>query len=324
MNLNCRLMPPAQVLNINYHYCAPTGHALPGFKGVTPEMLDRQLASVSAKCRSFRLIDLPLRQSAEADGTGCLISFDDGMRDVMEYALPIVRRYGLPVLLFCCALPYEEGRVLNVQKSHLLQGRWGWLGFREKCLAALADDPEGDAREDAGVLGLDRMYRYDDGETAAFKRLLNVELPYPVVNRVLDRLFEAEFGPQQEAVKALYMPLDEIRRCADAGIGIGLHSYSHCMLSRLSGDAQAAEMDGSLALFRDELGLEIDTLSYPYGINGSWNADTKELAAQRGLRTGYTLGRMVYKFETHPDPMEIPRFDVNDVFASDGSVKIQL
>lgn len=315
---------PEQVLNVNYHYCAPIEHARPGFKGVTPEILDRQLASLSRRCRSFRLVDLPLRQGRDTEGTGCLISFDDGMRDVVKHALSVVWRYRLPSLIFCCARPYIEGRVLNVQKSHLLHGRWGWFGFREKFMAALADDSGRDVREDATVLGLDRMYRYDDAETAAFKRLLNVELPYPVVDRVLDRLFEAEFGSQQEAVKQLYMSMDEIRRCSDAGVGIGMHTYSHCMLSRLSRDLQAEEMDASLDLFRGKMGLEINSLSYPYGIKGSWNADTKELALQRGLSTGYTLGRMVYRPEIHLDPMEIPRFDVNDVFGPDDELKLSL
>lgn len=316
--------PPSQILGINYHYCAPIGRALPGFNGVTPELLDKQLASVSAACRSFPLEALPLSLSPDAGGTGCLISFDDGMRDVVEHALPVVNRYGFPVMLFCCAMPYEEGRVLNVQKSHLLQGRWGWPGFRTRFMTVLADDPEGGGREDSSALGLDRMYRYDDAETGAFKRLLNVELPYSVVDRVLDRLFEAEFGSQREAVEHLYMSLDDIRRCSDKGVSIGLHTYSHCMLSRLSPAGQAEEMDASLSLFRDRLGLNIDALSYPYGIKGSWNVDTKVLASERGLRTGYTLGRVKYRPETHPDPMEIPRFDVNDVFGPDGALKLAL
>ncbi len=313
---------PSMVLAINYHYCAPADGAVwPGMKGVTPPAFERQLAEVERICVPFGL-DALLSSACESTihSFGCLITFDDGMVDIMEHALPILDRYRFPSIIFCCALPYVEGKVLNVQKSHLLQGRWGWEGFRKRFMVALADDPEGECR-DASPPDLDRMYRYDDGAIGEFKRLLNVELPFRVADRILDRMFEQEFGPQREAVKALYLNEDDIKRCADRGVGIGLHTYSHCMISRLSKVAQASDLDASLAFFRDRLGLDVHSISYPFGIQGSWNEDTKQLARERDLRYGFTLGRQVYRPDRHGDVMEIPRYDVNDVFGSDGALK---
>lgn len=325
MTANSALMRPTQILGVNYHYCTPRGGMRwPGLKGVTQAEFERQISTLGAHCVDFDLDGLPLVPgNASFGATGCLITFDDGMADVVEAAKPVLDRHRLPAIIFCCAIPYVEGRVLNVQKSHLLQGRWGWDGFRTRFMGALQDDPEGDSREDTTHLGLDRMYRYDDQATGAFKRLLNVELPYRVVDRVLDRMFEAEFGSQREAAKHLYLGLDDIRRCADDGMGIGLHTYSHRMISRLSRVDQAEDMDASLTLFRDQLGLEIRSISYPYGIRGSWNNDSKELAQERGLDLAFTLGREVYRPDIHPDPLEIPRYDVNDVFEQDGSLKLE-
>lgn len=314
---------PSKILGVNYHYCdLPDEVRWPGLKGVTQSEFERQLSILGECYASFSLDDLPLNGVNSASGaTGCLITFDDGMVDVVKSAMPALQRSHLPAIIFCCALPYQEERVLNVQKSHLLLGRWGWEGFRCRFMAALQDDPEGDAREDSTYLCLDRMYRYDDQETGAFKRLLNVLLPYRVVDRILDRMFEAEFGPQRDAVKCLYLSLDDIRRCVDGGIGIGLHTYSHRMLSRLSRAEQAADMDASLALFREQLGLKIRSISYPYGIPGSWNDDSKQLARERGLDYAFTLGREVYCPQVHRDPMTIPRYDVNDVFNRRGVLK---
>lgn len=313
-----------RALIVNYHYCSPEHDATLGLKGITSQAFDRQLSELSNCLDPLAVRDLPFEISEKSGKTGYLISFDDGLRDVLSHALPIVRKYSAAAIIFCCALPYLEGRVLNVQKSHLLQWRWGWRDFRAKFLCALSDDPEGSQRDNTDHLHLDRMYRYDDEDVASFKRLLNVELPYSVVDRVLDRLFEDEFGPQRDIVDRIYLSTDDIRRCADDGMCIGLHTYSHCMLSRLSKQEQATELDASLALFRDRLGLEIGAISYPYGIAGSWNDDTKELAVQRGLHAGYTLGREIYAADVHIDPMEIPRYDVNDVFHRDGTIKIEL
>ncbi len=309
------------ILIVNYHYCAPVG-AMPGCKGVTPDIFDKQLASISKAYKSLCLNDLTKGKSEDDAEVGFMISFDDGMKDVEKYAIPLLNKYNIPYTIFCCAMPYEEGRVLNVQKTHLLCGRWGWDKFKEKFQCALNNDPEGDSRDNVESLKLARMYRYDDAETAAFRKLLNVELPYHILNRILDKLFEAEFGNQKEVVPYLYMSLDEIKRCVDENGSIGLHTNSHCMLSRLTKEEQAKELDLSLSLLRDKLGLDISTISYPYGIRGSWDEHTKSLATERGINLGFTLDREIYNTEVHTDNLEIPRFDVNDVFDKDYSLKL--
>jgi peptidoglycan/xylan/chitin deacetylase (PgdA/CDA1 family) len=313
---------PSRILAINYHYCRlPINGKWPGLKGVTPSALEYQLTQAAMICTPFHLnaIESPARK-VEPGKLGFLITFDDGMSEIVNYALPIVNKYSFPSIIFCCAMPYVEGKVLNVQKSHLLQGRWGWDGFRRKFMSALEDDAEGRCRDESPQ-GLDKMYRYDDEATGAFKRLLNVELPYRVVDRILDRMFDQEFGSQSDAVKALYLSLDDIQRCGDKGVSIGLHTYAHRMMSRLSPQDLTEDLDKSLALFRDSLGLDIRSISYPYGIKGSWNDETKRHARERNLHLGFTLGREVYRPMRLDDAMEIPRYDVNDVFNSDGNFK---
>ena len=312
----------SRALIVNYHYCRPTPENGRAPAGVLPEMFDRHMERIAAHFRPLAAGCLPL--PAGDEGTGCLVTFDDGIRDVFEHALPVVARRRVASAVFCCSQPYVEKRVLNVQKTHLLQKSWGWEGFRVRFMAALDQDPEGSEREDVSALGLEPMYRYDAPETAAFKRLLNVELPYRVVNRVLDRLFDAEYGSQMEAVDHLYMSADELKRCADRGMGIGVHTHSHCMLSRLSDDEQNREISAPVEFFRDRLGLDVRLLSYPYGIAGAWNATTKAIARANGLSAALTLGRSLYDPRNDSDGFEIPRFDVNDVFNADGEIKLRV
>ena len=315
------------VLIVNYHYVTPArGQVLPGLRGVTPDDLERQLLTLKHHFEPLSPCELPLPSSSSGKGDGMryLITFDDACLDLREWALPLLLQLKIPAIIFCCSQPYVEHRVLNVQKTHLLYGCWGWKRFNEKFQAALDCVKEPWESEDSGHLGLARMYRYDSDETATFKRQLNVELPYPVVGEVLDLLFEEEFGPQEEMVKRLYLSPDEIRRCADCGVDIGLHTHSHPMLSRLSLEEQTREFDLALAFFREELDLNLTTVSYPYGIKGSWNVHTKHLAATRRLNAGFTLGRQVYDPSLHLDPYEIPRYDVNDIFGQDGGLVSEL
>jgi peptidoglycan/xylan/chitin deacetylase (PgdA/CDA1 family) len=321
MTSSGRFAEMSKALIINYHYCrAPKAEQKS--RGITPDTFDRQMGSIAERFTPVHVDNFPLTRQDTADGAGCLVTFDDGTRDVFDNALPLIAQHRMAAVVFCCSQPYLENRVLNVQKTHLLQESWGWDGFRVRFMAALEEDPEGAEREDTSGLGLDLMYRYDAASTAAFKRLVNVELPYRVVNRLLDRLFEAEYGSQRDAVRHLYMSLDDVRRCADDGIGIGVHTHSHCMLSRLSPEEQEQEIGLPLELFRDTLGVPVHFLSYPYGIRGAWNDTTKTIARTRGLRGAFTLGRSVYDAAHDIDPFEMPRFDVNDVFTADGAVKI--
>lgn len=315
---------PTQVskaLIVNYHYCRAETPARPG-RGIAPDALDRHLAALCDRCEPIDIQDLPLTETNASEKVGCVVTFDDGTRDVIDYALPLLTRHRLSSIVFCCSQPYLEKRVLNVQKTHLLEELWGWDGFRVRFMAALSEDPDGARREDASGLGLDVMYRYDTPQTAAFKRLVNVELPYAVVNRVLDRLFESTYGSQADAVRHVYMSLDDVKRCADRGVAIGVHTHSHRMLSRLSPREQELEIVKPLEFFRDALGVQVDFLSYPYGIRGAWNEATKSISQTHGLRGAFTLGRSVYRATSDRDPFEMPRFDVNDVFSPDGSVKI--
>lgn len=317
---------PDAVLIVNYHNLLPAGgHRFPGLRGVTIDVFERHLVSLNHQFVPLKSAALlPLCMTERPGQQGYLITFDDGCQDIFDGALPLLRRHGAPAIIFCCSQPYLEHRVLNVQKTHLLNGRWGWDRFQKKFQAALESIKEPWEMEDSRHLCLARMYRYDSDDAAQFKRQLNVELPYRIVDKVLDLLFEAEFGPQADAVRKLYLSPDAIRRCADAGIAIGLHTHSHRMLSRLSSADQARELDLSMAYFREEFGLEITTLSYPYGIKGSWNQHTKTLAAENGITIGLTLGRQVYDPEIHQDHFEIPRYDVNDVFDQWGSLKSDL
>lgn len=121
-------------------------------------------------------------------------------------------------------------------------------------------------------------------------------------------------GDQRQAAQAIYMSIDELKRCLDAGLTIGLHTHSHRMLSRLSRKEQYEEIRRPLEFVREKLDIHPDAISYPYGIPGSWSEDTESVMEELGVRYGFTLGRTLYEPGPGTHMKRIPRFDVNDVF----------
>lgn len=294
-------------LIINYHYCVSEGE-------------NPWLARTAVEPAQFAVQMARLREA----GSDVMVTFDDGTSDVFRNAVPALLREKISCILFCCSLPLMESRLLNVTKVHMLQSKLGLGPFMARFNAVKDQLPQDYELDDPARIGLGRIYRYDEEEVRQFKLLLNVKLPVSVLTRILDILFDAEFGSQADAARQTYMGVDELRRCHDDGITIGLHTHSHSMLSRMSGPEQEREINLPRQYFAEKLQLADMPFSYPFGVTGTWNADTKRLLGEAGIRTAYTLGRTRYNQALHTDTLEIPRFDVNDVFARDSSPKMAL
>lgn len=304
-------MSESRTLIINYHYCLS-------------EAENPYLARTAVSSADFAIQVAQMTRMREEHGVTPLVTFDDGTDDVWRNAVPVLVRHDIPFILFICSAPLLEGRLLNVTKIHLLQAKLGIDVFRSLFLEALRTLGQPYELDDPRRINLGRIYRYDSDDVRQFKMLLNVNLPYPIVTRLLDELFETAFGSQAEVAKNIYMSATDVIRAHDAGARIGLHSHNHYMLSRLSVDEQENEIATCSQYFSNLLGYTVDEFSYPYGIQGTWNADTKSILSRHGISQAYTLGRQIHDQDTHADVYEIPRYDVNDVFDRAGKLQSAL
>jgi peptidoglycan/xylan/chitin deacetylase (PgdA/CDA1 family) len=304
-------MNAQRTLIVNYHYCVSADES--------PYLARTAVSPADFARQADRMARLPDERDILP-----LVTFDDGTKDVWRNAVPVLARFGVPSILFLCSLPLAENRLLNVTKVHLLQAKLGFSQFRARFMDALAAVKEPFELDEPSRFGLGRIYRYDSDNVREFKLLLNVRLPYRIVTQLLDALFEPEFGPQAEAVRSIYMSADEIHRARDLGIRIGLHTHSHFMLGRLAPAEQVAEIRNCQDYLANLLGDPVNELSYPYGVPGTWNRETKSIVSSHGISRAYTLGRQIFDGVQAYDPLEIPRYDVNDVYAGDNSFKQEL
>jgi carbamoyltransferase len=306
-------------LIVNYHYCHPPDGFLKGTKAVLPAEFDAHLRALRQNfvCTTVGELMNPAARLPEAVA---VVTFDDGLKDVIEHALPVLQRWQVPATVYCSTAPLMEGRLLNVHRSHLLQARLGLARFREEFERALvAHGPV--ALEPSARLGLRDMYAYDDEPTRRFKTLLNFELPYPVLDIVLRQLTEAFIGDDDEIVPQLYMSADDLRRCQDAGLQIGAHGHQHRVHSRLTDEEQRREMRLSADYFSGTFGLRDMPWSYPWGFAGSWTTATPRLLEESGFSSGATMIRAIVKPSDLHARWELPRFDVRDVFDDTGALK---
>jgi carbamoyltransferase len=305
-------------LIVSYHYCHPTDTWLRGTKSITPAEFDTQLRVLTQNFVCTTMGEL-MNPAADLPETVCVITFDDGFKDVVEFALPLLKRWRVPATVYCCSAPFIEGTVLNVHRVHLLQAKLGLERFRQAFEELLASRPPV-AIEPITHPGLLGLYPYDDEPTRRFKRLLNFDLPYHELDPVLRMLFERFIGQDEEIAPKLYLSASDLRACQDAGLEIGIHGHSHRVLSRLSEDDQRLELGTCFDYLRQACGLSEVHASYPYGIDGSWNEATTRVAASLGLRSASTKVRAITKPSDLKARWELPRYDVRDVFDASGAL----
>jgi carbamoyltransferase len=305
-------------LIVSYHYCHPSDGWLKGTKSITPEELDVQLRALTQNFVCTTVGEL-MNPFADLPETVAVVTFDDGFKDVVEHALPVLQRWRVPATIYCCSAPLLEGVVLNVHRVHLLQAKLGLDRFREEFERVLGSRPPV-ALEPSTHPGLLGLYPYDDEATRRFKRLLNFDLPYRELDPVLHTLFERFIGSDAEIAPKLYLSDSDLRRCQDAGLEIGVHGHSHRVLSRLTEDEQRFELGTCVDHLREVCGMREVHASYPYGIDGSWNDATKRVAAALGLASASTKVRAIVKPSDLRGRWELPRYDVRDVFDASGTL----
>jgi peptidoglycan/xylan/chitin deacetylase (PgdA/CDA1 family) len=309
-------MPSAssRALAVNYHFVRSQSQGR--FRLRAHERVARfaeQVASLSKRFDFHRCRDLV---AAERDGArpSALITFDDGARDVFEHALPVLERYRATATVFVCSKPYTDGRLLQVAKVEYLMSELGLEAFRRAFYAELARRfPDPVEREPLDFAGGYRFYRYDEEPIRLFKLDLNYQLPYAIVDPVLDALFESVFGPGSEAdaVRETYLSLDQLKRLRDAGLELGTHTHSHRVLPRLAFEEQKRELELGASFLEELTGDPRISVAYPFGFH---DAGTRRASAERDLIAGFTMERRWITPDDLSARFTLPRYDVNDCF----------
>lgn len=243
---------------------------------------------------------LPLAEAAARLREGTLpsraaaITFDDGYRDNLELAAPILARAGLPATVFV-ATGFGTG-----------ENMWN-----DVVIEAVRRAP---VDFDVADLGLGRHSCRTDAERRATCSALlgSLKARAPLERGALaERVARAA---SLDAIPRLMMNPDEWRILAASGIDIGAHTVTHPILRSVPLDEARREIAESRRTLESTLGRRVETFAYPNGRPGAdFAAEHVRLVEEAGFSCAVSTawGRA----EAASDRFQLPRVGAWDTAA---------
>lgn len=294
-----------------YHYVRDVESE--GIRALRPRDFQRQLDWLAQNHRVITFDEFEAAAAARRsiDGSTALLTFDDGFVDHYSPVYEELRRRGLSGVFFLAGATLSDSpRVLNVHKAHLLIAHLGAERFDCELRDVITREP---ALMSEGLQHRAEVYRYDAAKRDVdIKHLLNYELPYEVVDRVLGELFRSHLGDEIALAKRLYLSTTQIREMAGAGMVFGFHTEQHRVLSRLTPTEQRQEVERGAELIRLLTGQPSVPFCYPYGHVHTFNTDSVAILSDSGYSVAFTTERR-WADTARDDRFQIPRFDARDL-----------
>lgn len=263
-------------------------------QGLRPQRLDEQLSYLGRHYQIISLDDLLhcYERNQPVPARSVVLTFDDGFRDNLDNAFPILQKHGVPATVFVVTGSLSNGELPWSQ-------RLGYLFQHSDCAEImhpltgpeprpLTSDQQRRAAWQACKPALSAMaWQQRDEMIAALAKLLAVEPPR-------DRMLS---WPQARQLMA-------------AGIQIGAHTWSHALLARIAPAEASWEMRKSRDDLREHLGIERPAFCFPAG---STNPQLQAHAAELGFRSAFLPGRPI-RINTlrNADPFSLCRVGLPD------------
>ncbi len=223
----------------------------------------------------------------------CAITFDDGYRDFIEYAMPVINKYKVPTSIYV---------ITDCVDSCLPP--WTYL-FNFFLLNTSITSLEVESIEIPPSLRKNNWKNLEE-------KIDLIKQFSPILKTISDEGKEDIMQQMQVQITDVEMPKnlmlnwDEIRLLKNEGVEIGSHSGKHPALSKdFHLDSVRHELERSGKEIKAAIGKFPIAISYPFGI---YNSQVKKIAKEVGYKMGLTV--LPKPYTLNDDHFEIPRIEL--------------
>jgi len=297
---------------INYHYIRQSfNYPYSGIHGITPKQFEAQLKTLSGYTKFIPQLALKkmIQEKNELTQKVSMITFDDGLKEQYVSALPVLDKLNIPAVFYVNTRTIVEPIVLNVHKIHILRSRISPEIFKNK-LKEFIEERKLDVDFSVALIKGEQHYKYDKGEAARVKYILNFLLDQSRQDDFIDLMFETMIEESEAEISAkLYMDKSEVKSLANKGY-LGSHTHDHNPVGLLNEDEKVFQISESKKILEKITGQEIYSLSYPYGSKASCE-NLAPMLENLGYSFALTMERALN--EDISNPYYLSRFDNNDM-----------
>lgn len=291
----------------NYHYIREDFNTkYPSIFGVTPTGFKKQLLLLKNEGDFIKPNNVigNINDVLASKENYLLITFDDGLKEQFDYALPILDELEIPAVFFANSSNFEDKKVSTVHKIHLLRSIIKPKDFLNSIENKdKIDFPESEKNK-AHII-----YRYDDRKSAELKYMLNFKLAFNKQELIINELFDNYFE-EADVLGKLYMGTNNILTLAKMGY-LGSHTHNHYPLGLLDLASMKFELEHSKLYFEKLTNSKIEMVAYPYGTDKACTDEVAIITKNVGYKIGFTTKRGINTFtENH---LLLKRYDCNDL-----------
>jgi len=248
------------------------------------EYLERefQVASLEALFRG------PIEQAASSK-PACILTFDDGWADNYTTAYPVLKKFGMPAVLFLATGSIGGRGGFWVEQ---LSRAWTRPSVRAQMNSVLSQAPGIPARQPVELEDIVEWLKH-----------MSTEKRNSILEQILPK--GEDVGCHEEVDSMLTWI--QVVEMSEHGVEMGGHTVSHPLLCYENDATVEGELRLSKQWLEEKLGKPVRAFAYP---NGNWDARVRRWVQQLGYDCAFTTRPGWY----HPgqDPYTIRRILLHD------------
>jgi peptidoglycan/xylan/chitin deacetylase (PgdA/CDA1 family) len=276
-----------------FHRVSPETDVL--WPPISPKKFDRIIRFISTNYQVIELETTILNnQTLKTSKPLAAIVFDDGYKDFIEYAFPILKKYHCPSSMYVVTDCIENQLPpwTYILDYHFLHSKKLEINLNNRILPPFLQLNK--------FSNIQTRLQFAKQFKPYLKTITNVHR-VELYKQVLESLNDVEIP------RNLIMNWKEVKEIKDNGVLIGSHSMTHPVLSNLEHELDIInEIKGSKEMIAKHLGSSPITISYPLG---GYNEFIKQKAIEYGYKIGLAVNNTMYNSRIH-DFFEIPRIEL--------------
>jgi peptidoglycan/xylan/chitin deacetylase (PgdA/CDA1 family) len=283
---------------LRYHRVIPPEEPLAPYRmGIGADLFASQMAWLGENGRVVSLDEFLHWKDSEKTPPQDLfvLTFDDGYRDNLTHAAPILKRFSMPATFYITAACLTER-----------------MPFWPEVLSQIVRLTSARSRA-ATIDGLGTVLHLDTPEVRTKTCLMLIEwlrkLPSERISEELGRIAEILQVDPDRARKATppVLSAEDLRALAADGHAIGSHTVTHPYLAAETAEVQRVEIEESRRLLEEAVRGPVLDFCYP---GGGYTATTRGLVAAAGYRSATTSDLGIAG--PGDDPLRLPRVGVGE------------